>query len=127
MGDNLESVATVQRDGWCVVLFHGENNVAWFAQGTLEQLLRDPLTTHLLDDPQPRDVEKAFVTAHEDVADELVIHFRHPPLPSMELVLEHALGHRIRKQGVLEGEERRDIQPASCSEHASEDTRETSQ
>ena len=127
MGHDLESVLPVQRDRRPVVLLHGEDNITGLCERALEQTPGHSFTTGCVSNAESSDVEEPLIAANEDVTDHLLVNLNNPPLSTVELVLKHPLGHRVREQRFLEGEESGYIKSACSPEHASEDTRETLQ
>lgn len=109
MGHYLEAVATVERDGRRVVLLHRQDDVAGLRECPLEQALRDTPTPRTVYDSETSDVHQPVIVTNQYVPEQLIVDFYNPALPSMELVLQHALRHRVGKQGLLEVEECRNV------------------
>ncbi len=104
MRDDLKAKASVKGQRGCVVFRYCEDELTTFAQYLLEEDLGDALSARAFRHPKPRDVHETIIAAHQDVSEDFLSFLDHPPHTAMQLVLEHALGHGVRKERFFESQ-----------------------
>lgn len=102
MCNNLKAKLAVKYQGRRVVLLYGKDEHAALSECLFEQYASEAAAPSVLSYPKPRDVHETVIAAHQYVAEKLAFFFNHPPHTAMQLVLEHALSHRVRKECFLE-------------------------
>lgn len=83
---DLETVLTIQTDGWVASLYRQDR---WCAgQRYLDQEAGEPLSSVLLNDPEPQQVGESVLPVHQGVADDYVLVLGNPAVSEYQLSLD---------------------------------------